>query len=450
MEIVKSRYTIITDSFYSAKFGQEVRVVYNTRTARAMIVTAQVYEQLMNNDFDQLSFETLEQLTEIEAIVPAGEDELNTVVQRNHASIKDDVTLNFIIQPTAQCQLGCDYCGQQHTKKAIGQDYYDKILQRIEFKLQNGHYKHLQISWFGAEPLMGWKNIQELTPLIKALGARYNCSYSALVVTNGLSLKENIFHDLVTKYAVNFIEVTLDGTATAHDARRHTKEGRSTYDLIFRNLLQISQMENFADYPVELSIRCNVDHRNKDSVVPLIHELAAHGLQEKMSFYIAPIHSWGNDAHLLSLTKEAYANYEIDWIIEMARHNFKLSGLIPGRKEIVCVSVSNDAEVIDAYGNIFNCTEVPYVPVYDDSHYLLGNLKHTPADVQENKRVYQDWNERVLNDNITCSSCRMLPVCGGMCPKSWAEGNAACPSNKLNIEDKLILAHLYTNEGLFN
>jgi uncharacterized protein len=40
----------------------------------------------------------------------------------------------------------------------------------------------------------------------------------------------------------------------------------------------------------------------------------------------------------------------------------------------------------------------------------------------------------------------MLPVCGGACPKSWAEGRRACPPNKFNIKEKLILSYLSTTE----
>jgi uncharacterized protein len=35
----------------------------------------------------------------------------------------------------------------------------------------------------------------------------------------------------------------------------------------------------------------------------------------------------------------------------------------------------------------------------------------------------------------------MLPVCGGLCPKSWLEGTPACPSAKFNITERLMLQY---------
>jgi len=397
-----------------------------------------------SGDFDDIGPADLQRLLEIEAIVPADENELETVINRNLSELEDSDTLSFIIQPTANCQLGCDYCGQLHTKKQIDPSFYSNILARIEEKFKIQKYKNLRISWFGSEPLMGWRNIQELTPLLRSLAARHQASYGAAIVTNGLSLKPGIFESLVNEFGIDAIEITLDGSAFWHDKRRHTKEGGATFDLIFRNLLEICALDSFAGRRIPISIRCNVDARNQEGVLPLIRQLAAHGLQRRISFYPCPIHSWGNDAHTLSLTKEAYADLEIGWIIEMAALGFPVTGLIPGLKKSVCIAVTKDAEVIDANGNIFNCTEVPYVPVYENSGYVLGNLRDTPPAGISNPRVFQDWNTKVLTDNNTCSTCRMLPVCGGMCPKSWEENLPACPSNKFNIKDKLVLAYLYT------
>jgi uncharacterized protein len=445
MQFKKSRYTIVTESIRSGKFAEPVRIVYSTRSARAIVVNEAVCNALDTDDYLPLDPGLLSQLLEIEAIVPAAENELQTVVARNKGAVADNTTLNYVIQPTAQCQLGCGYCGQAHSKKLLDTDDSDNLLKRVELRLNSRAYDLLHIGWFGSEPLMGWKNIQELTPRLQELAEKYGCGYSASIVTNGLSLKENIFLDLIHKYAVNTLEITLDGTAPFHDTRRHTKEGHSTFELIWKNLLAICTRPDFDALGVDITVRCNVDRRNVEGVSPLIELLATHGLQQKVNFYTAPIHSWGNDAHLLSLTKEEYADKEIDWIMEMAKLNFRLSGLIPSLKEIVCISVTPDAEVVDAFGNVYNCTEIPYVPVYEGSAYVLDNLKQPMTDTPERRRAFADWYERIETEDNTCSNCRMLPVCGGMCPKSWEEGIPACPSNKINIEDKLILAYLYTN-----
>ncbi|MCC5661309.1 hypothetical protein LC608_31020 [Nostoc sp. XA010] len=92
------------------------------------------------------------------------------------------------------------------------------------------------------------------------------------------------------------------------------------------------------DLDVQLSIRCNVDHENYESVSLLLQKLADEGLQNKLRFYVAPIYSWGNDAHTRSLTKEEFAEWEINWFDEMINLGFPI-GFIPEVKPIVCMAV---------------------------------------------------------------------------------------------------------------
>lgn len=416
-------------------------VLFATRTARTLTVSEALYDKLKREAWDEMHDNDFEKLLRVEAIVPAGEDELQTVLGRNNAAISDKKSLYHVIQPTAMCQLGCGYCGQKHTKDYLSTPVSSRIVERIESKFARKDYNHVEIAWFGGEPLMGYSQIRELTPQLQQMAARHNCTYGAKLVTNGLSLKEPIFLELVKKHGIKKIEVTLDGTAEYHDARRHTKEGISTFDLIFNNILKICNRPDFKELGCSITLRCNVDERNHAGVVPLIKLLAEHNLQDKLSyFYVAPIHSWGNEAHLRSLEKQEFANREISWLVEQFRHGFKPT-LVPTVNPIVCLSVTPDAEVFDAFGNVFDCSEVPYVETYEGTDYLLGNMKNgMPASFKP--RSLNNFNDQVAEGEYPCTGCEMLPVCGGGCPKSWREGVAPCPPNKFNIKDKLALYYL--------
>jgi uncharacterized protein len=270
-------------------------------------------------------------------------------------------------------------------------------------------------------------------------------NYFARVVTNGLSLKEDIYEELITVHKVNSIEITLDGTAESHDARRHTKSKEKTFDIIFANLLKIVDRENFAA-ECNINIRCNADERNADYVIPLIELLASHGLHKKVNFYIAAVYSWGNDAHLLT-PKEEMANREIDWFLAMKQHGFPVNPL-PGRTRVVCTTVMRHNEVFDAFGNIYNCTEVPYVPAYDGGKYATGHLMNHEEVKPDHEIPFLDWNDKILSKDksIWCWNCRILPVCGGRCPKNWDEGIPPCPIMKFNMEDRIGLAYYICKE----
>ncbi len=173
--------------------------------------------------------------------------------------------------------------------------------------------------------------------------------------------------------------------------------------------------------------------------------LADAGIQERITFYVAPIHSWGNDAHMLTLEKEEFAMWEIKWLAQMIQLGFKPI-LIPERKPIVCLAISPHGELIDAYGTLFNCTEVSYVPTYGTiNKFAIGSV--TRGEISGRRNLLGDFNRQVERGKYLCSSCRMLPVCGGACPKAWQEGFEPCPSTKRNIEERLLLAYAYARNS---
>jgi uncharacterized protein len=289
--------------------------------------------------------------------------------------------------------------------------------------------------------------MRELTALFIEFAKENGMAYSSKIVTNGLSLKESVFRELVKELYVDSIEITLDGTSIYHDQRRYTKEKVKTFDIIFNNLLAIVNSEYYDKQKTRLTIRCNVDERNYEGVLPLIELLDEHKLQEKITyFYPIGVYSWGNDAHKKSLTKEQFAEMEIDWYIEMIKRNFPVN-LLPGRVKKVCLAVSPSSEMIDAYGNIFNCTEVSYVSIYEKSLYVLGNYNNSMGEIKT-ERPLTNWNDLLLQNNFPCHTCKMLPVCGGACPKSWHEDMRACPPSKFNIKEKLALSYLISQKKI--
>jgi uncharacterized protein len=301
-----------------------------------------------------------------------------------------------------------------------------------------GRYRHLEIGWFGAEPLAGIGVIRSLTPALADLAGEFHCDYSARIVTNGVALGVDLARELVESLHVHEAEITLDGLQPIHDARRQTKTGKGSFQQIFRNIREVG----FAT-TLRLVVRCNVDRSNVDGVAPLIEALAAAGLAGRISFYVSPVYSWGNDAHVAALEKEEYATLEIEWLALQLRLGFKV-GLVPPRRKIVCMSVQPHAEVLDAYGNTFNCTEVPYVPAYGEPNLYAIRV----SSMRSSERMVggkaplrlRDFNMQLLNqEHTTCASCRMLPVCGGQCPKAWHEGHPPCPAAKVNMPQRLNL-----------
>lgn len=431
-----SHYHVVSPPVYDQRSGQQKRIIFATRTAEARVIDSIAWEIVESGELDQLPKDILTELVDIELLVPNDQDELQLILQRNRAAIADDDNLYLVIQPTAWCQLGCGYCGQEHTRKSLSEEDQRIFVDRVRKKLQAKPYKTVEISWFGGEPLVGMKVIRTLTPRLAQLAAEFNVAYTAKVVTNGVALDDAVATELVKQLGVGSIEVTIDGSALYHDARRHTKAGKPTFGQIFNNVVKLAKRE---DLNVNLTVRCNVDRSNYEGVSPLLRMFAETDIQGRISFYVAPVHSWGNDAHLESLTAGEFSELEVNWLVEMIELGFS-PPVLPKRRPIVCFAVSPDAELVDANGDLFNCTEVSYVPKYGKPNkFAIGAL--TTGEILGKRDILGDFNDRIGRGEYECATCRMLPVCGGRCPKLWQEGIAPCPSAKYNIESRLLIKY---------
>jgi len=433
-----SRYCIASEPFGDFNSGDTSRVILSGRTGEIRVIGTHGWDLLIDEQFSaaDLPADMRYELMEIEALVPQEENELAVILDRNAAAQEDTGQFYLVIQPTASCQLGCGYCGQAHTSRKLTDIDTGRIAALVREKLETGRFEHFQVGWFGAEPLNALPKIYELSAAFKTATAENRCSYGAKVVTNGMKLTLPTALKLAREANVRLVEVTLDGDKPFHDKRRFTKKNQPSFDRIYDNLLKVARSP---EVTFQLNIRCNVDEHNVEGVFPLIDRLAADGLQDRIQFYTAPIHSWGNDAHLQAVELARYAKWEVNCLAHLVNKGFK-PGLVPNRKNVVCMVAMKDGLLIDAYGEAFDCTEVSYVPAYgSDNSYKIGTLGEGID--QDKRTIFSQYLGNVKQGGLPCATCEILPICGGSCPKQWNEGLSPCPPTKLNIRDRMLLQY---------
>ncbi|MEU4955616.1 radical SAM/SPASM domain-containing protein [Streptomyces lavendulae] len=433
MALRLSRYHVVSPVTVDEVDGQARRVVFATRSAEVRILDEAAWQMVVASP-ESLPENITGDLAGIRLLVDDHEDELHTVVKENQQAIDSSGCLSLVVTPTAQCQLGCGYCGQEHSARWLSPQHQDAFVRHVERKLAKRSYKYVDMCWFGAEPLVGMSVIRALSPRLRAAAERHSCSFGARVITNGLALSQRVARELVLEHGVVGIDITLDGPAEYHDTRRGTKAGKPTFQRVFANLVALAK----TDLKVTVKLRINVDGSNWQGVSQLIRLLAEAGLQEKLVCYFAPIHSWGNEAHEMALPAERYAALEVEWYAELLLAGFKV-GPVPSRTRIVCLAVQPEGVLVDAAGTLFNCTEAPYVPSYGEPNSMaIGNV--VSGEIPGRRRALETFNDDVMQGKYNCASCTMLPVCGGACPKLWREGIAPCPSTLHNMPQRLLLA----------
>lgn len=439
-----SRYLVFTKNTISSKY----HIVYSTLSNKILALDKNVVSLIQNGNFNEVEDYIMKKLIDYEFITNIETNELKKVVERFKNFIINDNLLYQVIQPSANCQLGCNYCGQVHFKNTIAkQNVSDKIFDRISHNISKKNYKTLSISWFGGEPLMGLSQIKQLSKRLISLAESKNMEYTAKMVTNGLSLKKHVFFDLFLNHKIYSYEITLDGSQKFHDERRHTKNGGNTFDIIIKNIEDIVSDDRFINSGANINIRSNIDGGNNEDTINLINILEEKNILKFVNFYLAPLHSWGNNAHEKAMSRKSFSKFETDVLLTLIKKNKKIQAVPSRPKDIVCMSLYDNSELFDSQGNIYNCTEVSQVPVYDENFtYRIGNLISDDKVTLDNSvRPFSDWNDEILNGTIPCKQCRILPICGGACPKLWREGQYPCPSLKDNIEDRVFLQFYQDN-----
>ena len=454
MKYKLSRYIVITETSIDEIENQ--KLVYSTRTGGVIALKEETIKSLAAGYLTEVDESLIDNLIFSEILVPDYEDELDTILNEFQISNVDSNSLGMVITPSANCQLGCNYCGQVHSKINIEEDLSKKIYNHIVNKFSLKNYESLDITWYGAEPLMGINSIRNLSEKLISFCQEKRASYSATMITNGLNLNERNFNDLVTNMKVKSFQITIDGIRETHDNSRYTKKGKPTFDVIMNNVVNAVNNPLYEKEGVVITIRVNVHKGNYQEVENLLEYFHNINIHDKINMSFAPVHDWGNNKadQEVGLTLEEFATIEIDWMLKMKELKYKNMNLIPGRINGTCMTTTYDSELIDAKGEISYCWEVPYTPDFEaNSEFIIGNVRDEDVYLKDTKvQPLRDWYSDIRNRNHNshnCHACEFLPVCGGQCPISWYKGVRACPSFKVNMEDKLIFQYL-NNNGLLD
>lgn len=402
-------------------------LLHSYRTGAELLVEEKSLDSLIQ--YFESNPEQLSWATDNKIVVDQAEDELHAVLSENKHAEQNCEELYRVIMPTAQCGLGCTYCGQLHSPMKLDFTAAASILSEIDHTLATKRYKYFKVGWFGAEPLQNYSAIRRLTRQFMETAAKYDVRYGAKMTTNGLKLNADVASELIHELHVTRLDVTLDGPAPVHDTRRPSKGGKGTFQTILANLNSVVSMR---PPPGVITIRCNVDRSNVESIEELILIIADQGWGDAISLYFAPVHAWG-DYQSSGNDSSWLAEKEIEWRF-LARHFGIPVSALPTRKYITCMATNEHARLYDPGGKTYPCTELP----------LTGSATHEGTVDYD----FRAFNSIVELREVPCWQCKMLPVCGGACPKQWADGKVPCPLFKFNAHQLLLqeLAGVKKNE----
>ncbi|WP_327411432.1 radical SAM protein (plasmid) [Streptomyces sp. NBC_01281] len=435
-----SPYVCMGEEAFVNSRGKDVVPVFRTDTASVLFVPAGWTKWL-----DGSSRRTAElPAGQLDALVDAGLLTLDPAAARSQVYDNMRVAAGqasrraFVLLPTSYCNMGCSYCGQEHRKGASSPQHRQVVVERVCRAAARPEVETVHVGWFGGEPLMAYDTVRTMSREIVARVGREGVRYTSSMTTNGALLTHRKLSTLVNECGVGRFDITIDGPEEVHDAHRPLKSGKKSFSRLMETLQAAVSAPEYSD--VLFVLRTNVDKHNEEYVAEYLRYMGENGFAgaRNVIFQIVPVHSWSNDLEGSKVARTAYADKEAEWFSQMLRLNLRFQLLPPSTKPLTCTAVSRQSEVVDADGAVFSCTEHPLVPEHERSSALI-QLEDLGTTARRPLGQFDDWPNRVASENLPCTKCWLLPVCGGSCPKLWGEGEAPCPSMKTNMPTRLSL-----------
>lgn len=166
------------------------------------------------------------------------------------------------------CNLSCRYCfaqeGEYHGRRALMSVEVGK--QALDFLIENsGSRRNLEVDFFGGEPLMNWKAVQEIVEYGRGLEKEYDKKFRFTLTTNGVLLDEEKM-EFASREMSNVV-LSLDGRRQVHDFMRPFPNGAGSYDRIVPKFQEFAKRRGQKDYYV----RGTFTRHNLDFAKDVLH-----------------------------------------------------------------------------------------------------------------------------------------------------------------------------------
>jgi len=435
-EYKSSRYNLFVD-FENGSFQ---RVVANTFSGTIMFADEELATFLQK--FDVTVFRNLKKqdpslftyLLENGFVVEAPLDELERVRIRFEQAKYADRHMHLTIVPTERCNLACIYCyehlGKGSSITAAGRK---RLMKFVESR--KGMLSSLGVTWYGGEPLLEMKAIEDLSRFFIAMADADKIDYSANMITNGTLLNDATIEMLMT-LKVNHLQITIDGPEEQHNSRRIYRSGKR---------------ESFADVlgglkrcagKIPVGIRINVDKTNIHRYKELIDLLCTEKIIGPLSgntISLGLVKDWTDcvsiDKHKM-LSLDDFQHCINDFRSYLAGHGVSQEKGIDFTPKIPCGAVSIANFLITPKCGLKKCWIHATGP--DD---MVGDL-NTGLDLTQAAAVKWTAYNPCLID--TCAACSLLPVCAGGCPYEMLtkpeRREEHCRFMSRYVEDSLVAA----------
>ena len=357
----------------------------------------------------------------------SAEDERRLMLETTaqlHESDLATAQASMVLVPTYLCSLRCPYCFQSHQLHA-GKGQWGRIMsiEQVDyafgivddFRTPGAVARHLglvtghapadgetaplrSVGLFGGEPL-GAPSVKVVEHIVRHVRERETNIWA---ITNGVEL--DLFEHVLGPNAIASVQITFDGLADLHDARRKGPNFRATFDRISDNV------DLALERGVRVGARMNIDATNIDEIGPLTDYFARRGwaTNENFDANAAVVTGQGKGhkesvthARLVALTQAlAEDGARVDSYEQRAHDTLMacLSGESYPFRRVANCSAETGQLMFDPMGHVYSCWEDIGKPDLRIGAYDAGGITF-------DAELAGTWLTRFPGAIEQCSSC---------------------------------------------
>lgn len=162
---------------------------------------------------------------------------------------RDTVVKALCLHIAHDCNLACRYCfaeeGEYHGRRALMD--FETGKKALDFLVANsGNRVHLEVDFFGGEPLMNWDVVKKLVLYGRSIEKEHHKQFRFTMTTNGILLDEEKLA-FINQEMGNLV-LSLDGRKEVNDRMRPHRGGQGSYDEIVPKFIRAAKSRNQMNY----------------------------------------------------------------------------------------------------------------------------------------------------------------------------------------------------------
>ena len=367
--------------------------------------------------------------------------------------IKQSVLKAICLHVAHGCNMDCEYCfagkGEYSGKSGIMSLEVGK--RALDYLVENsGSRRHLEVDFFGGEPLINWDVCKELVKYGRELEKKHDKIFNFTLTTNGVLIDDDVI-DFTNREMGNVV-LSMDGRRETHDRMRHSKSGSGTYDSImdnFRALVDSRTEEGAERRSREYYMRGTYTAYNKDFSRDVI-AMADLGFRETS---IEPVVSDPDVPYALHEEDlpqlfEEYEKLALEMLEREKRgegfnfyhYTVDLTGGPCIYKRVSGCGVSTEYLAVTPTGDLYPCHQF-----VGDDEMIVGNI-YDGITHPETVDIFRGNNNLYTRDE--CRNCWAKLYCAGGCAANNYHSNGdinkvykfGCELQRKRIECAVMLA----------